>query len=84
MRVGSAEALEYLAELDKRHEQMKRVSAAWRNYCAMENSRYRIRKAIAELAASLNTVQAPMQLPNFTAHQEKQPYYRRHAKGWNK
>ena len=84
MKFGSAEALEYLAELDRGHEQMKRVSAAWRNYCAMENSRYRIRKAIAELAASLNTVQAPMQLPNFTAHQEKQPYYRRHAKGWNK
>ncbi len=84
MKFGRAEALEYLAELDKRHEQMKRVSAAWNMHCAMENSRYRIRKAIAELAASLNTVQAPMQLPNFIAHQAKQPYYRRHAKGWNK
>ena len=81
---GRAEALEYLAELDRRHEQMKRISAAWNMHCAMENSRYRIRRAIAELAASLNTVQAPVQLPNFTAHQEKQPYYRRHAKGWNK
>ena len=81
---GRAEALEYLAELDRRHEQMKRISAAWNMHCAMENSRYRIRRAIAELAASLNTVQAPVQLPNFIAHQEKQPYYRRHAKGWNK
>ena len=84
MMFGRAEALEYLAELDRRHEQMKRISAAWNMHCAMENSRYRIRRAIAELAASLNTVQAPVQLPNFTAHQEKQPYYRRHAKGWNK
>lgn len=83
MMFGRKEALEYLAELDKTQKQMKRVSAIWTIQYAMENLSQPVIGALLELANSLKTLSQQMPV-DYEAHKEKQPYYRRHAKGWNK
>ena len=83
MEFGRKEALEFLAELDRKHEQMRRVSAIWTMQYAMENLSQQIGNTLLALANSLKASWA--QMPTDTvAHKSKQPYYRRHAKGWNK
>ena len=83
MMFGRKEALEFLVELDRKHEQMRRVSAVWTMQYAMENLSQPIENTLLALANSLKASWAQMPTDTVT-HKSKQPYYRRHAKGWNK
>ena len=83
LKFGRKEALQFLAELDKKHEQMRRVSAIWAMKYAMENLSHPIENTLLALANSLKASWAQMPTDTVT-HKSKQPYCRRHAKGWNK
>ena len=83
MQFGRKEALEYLAELDRALEQSRQISTVWRAKYAMENLNQPARSTLLALASSLSAYWSQMPTDTVT-HKSKQPYYRRHAKGWNK
>ena len=80
MEFGRKEALQYLEELRIAEKEARSNAASWSFKFAMQNILYNLNFIADCLAFPVNKKAHD----NLFSHKSKQPYYRRHAKGWNK
>lgn len=83
MGFGRKEALGFLVELETRRKQSQTNAAIWGLKFLAENYSHSSLKYAVALASCLNLHASTLPKED-VSHSSKQPYYRRHAKGWNK